>query len=275
MKAGTLECPTTGAGHLQDSSAGRLDTDKDSELFGTRASAVHRGYFVASPALLELSPTVFRFVADLAEVYGSQSQPDGSTVVDINYTNRDVSLAIAHRLRCSDRTIDRRLSALRDSPIGIDWHWRGNRLTITLPAPEGKARPQVPKESFLSGTAMKVWVALQLIPNGTRRQLAAKSGLSLATVTRALSELEREAYVSRIRDTSKRALPGLIQHVDNPGDGLRSGTDGSVRTVGDGLTSGTPTSPLKPDVDQPAPKLPPDEARRRFAQMRAVNRGEQ
>lgn len=185
-----------------------------------RETSFPTAYWVISPDLAEhCSAPLLRFLATLADEFGCDSRADGSTRFTITYRGRDASKRIADRTCIADRTVDRRLAELQQLPgIILNYADTGDLLTITLPAIEGQRRPQVPKNTDLSGRALRVWVALQLTRRGaSTAQLAEILDCSPDTITRGETELEKADLLLRERQAGKtynRELVGLIRRAD-------------------------------------------------------------
>lgn len=178
------------------------------------------GYWVLSPSLVSICPApTLRFLADLADEFGTTSSEDGSTTISFAYRHRDVSAHVARHLGAADRTVDRRLREVRAlDGVQLAYASSWDRLTITLPAVEGSRRPQIPKNAGgLSGRALLCWAALQVSPRDVSRgYLASSIGCSVDTIDRAHTELVNAGYVASLPNegkSSERVLVGLVRAV--------------------------------------------------------------
>lgn len=182
-------------------------------------TAYPNSYWVISPDLAgHCSATSLRFLATLADEFGSDSRADGSTRFTIAYRGRDASQYIADRTGMSDSKVARSIPELGQLPgVIVNYAETGDLLTITLPAIEGNRRPQVLKGTDLSGRALRVWVALQLTRRGaSTSQLAEVLGCSTDTIARGEVELEKAGLLLRERHAGKvhnRELVGLVRRV--------------------------------------------------------------
>lgn len=173
--------------------------------------APNRGYL---PVALDLSAQALRTLSMLADRCGTDTAPDGSTVIAVADPRRDLSMAVAELVDCSDRTADTHLAELAREGVSFVRSESGS-VYIELPPIEGKRRPQLPKGSGLSGRALSAWLTLQQLPRTAPLALVAdRMGVTANTARSALSELESNGWVVVERSPGRapnRVLSGLIR----------------------------------------------------------------